>query len=87
MIRAILEILLPLLTPIVIYAVWSHFDARRKGTSMPDWEEGYWFWAVLLGAALTAASLAWLGESGNSGKETYVPPHVEGGKVVPGEFK
>jgi len=87
MIRIILEIVLPLITPIVIYAVWSHFDARRKGAKMPGWEEGHWFWAVLAGAALTAASLVWYGGGGNAGKGTYVPAHVEGGKVVPGEFK
>jgi hypothetical protein len=87
MIRVILEIVLPLITPIVIYAVWSHFDALRKGTKMPGWEEGHWFWAVIAGAALTAASLVWYGGGNNEGKGTYVPAHVEGGKVVPGEFK
>ncbi len=87
MLRLILEILLPLLTPIALYAVWSHFDARRRGTSMPGWEEGHWFWAALLGAALTAASLVWLGDSGDRGTGEYIPPHVENGKVVPGQFK
>ena len=87
MLRIVLEILLPLLTPIVIYGVWSHFDARRKGTSMPGWEEGHWFWADLLGAFLAVASFVWFGESGDHGKGAYVPPHVENGKVVPGVFK
>ncbi len=87
MIRVVLEILLPLLTPLVVYAVWSHFDAKRKGTKMPGWEEGHWFWAAILGAALTAASLVWFGGGHNDGKGTYVEPHVEDGKVVPGKFK
>jgi len=87
MIRIVLEILLPLLTPIVIYGVWSHFDAKRKGTKMPGWEEGHWFWAAVLGAALAAASLVWFGAGGDSGKGDYVEPHVEDGKVVPGKFK
>ena len=87
MLRLILEIALPLLTPIALYGVWSHFDARRRGTRMPGWEEGHWFWAALLGAALAAASLVWLGESGDRGKGEYIPPRVENGKVVPGQFK
>jgi hypothetical protein len=87
MIRAVLEILLPLLTPLVIYTVWLQLDARRTGTAMPGWEDGHWFWAALAGVALAAASLAWLGNSGNVGQGSYVPAHVEDGKVVPGEFK
>jgi hypothetical protein len=87
MIRILLEILLPLLAPVVVYAVWSHFDARRKGSKMPGWEEGHWFWAVIAGAVLTAASLVWFGAGGDSGRGDYVAPHVQDGKVVPGTFK
>ena len=88
MIRVVLEIALPLLTPIVLYAIWANYDARRKGQSMPGLEEGHWFWVILLGAALTVASLVWFGETVvERGAGEYIPPHVQDGKVVPGQFK
>lgn len=87
MVRIVLEVLLPLLTPLVVYAIWTHFDAKRKGTKMPGWEEGHWFWAAVLGAALAVASLIWFGESSDPGKGSYVEPRVQDGKVVPGQFK
>ena len=43
--------------------------------------------AVIAGAALTAASLVWFGNAHDPGKGKYVEPHVEDGKVVPGQFK
>lgn len=89
MIRIILEILLPLLTPIALYALWVHVDAKRQGKSMPSWEEGHWFWVILLGAALAVASVVYFGLQGEHERDrVYVPPYVnEQGEVVPGHFK
>ena len=89
MLRIVLEILLPLLTPIALYALWAHFDAKRKGKGMPGWEEGHWFWVILFGAALAIATVVFFGVGGDHRTGgTYVPPHVdERGVVVPGQFK
>ena len=88
MVRIVLEILLPLLTPIALYAVWAHFDAKRKGKGMPSWEEGHWFWMTLLGAVFAIATVVYFGVQGEHRAGVYVPPHVnEKGDVVPGEFK
>lgn len=85
--RIFLEILLPLLTPIALYAVWAHFDANRKGVGMPNWEEGHWFWVIVLGALLSVGTVVYFGMQGEHRTGEYVPPHTENGKVVPGEFK
>ena len=88
MTRIILEILLPLVTPIALYSVWAHFDAKRKGRGMPGWEEGHWFWVILLGAALSIATVVYVGVQGEHRSGVYVPPHAdERGNVVPGHFE
>jgi hypothetical protein len=88
MVRIVLEIILPLLTPIALYAVWAHFDAKRTGKGMPSWEEGHWFWVILLGAALAVATVVYFGMQGEHRSGIYVPPHTgENGDVVPGRFK
>jgi hypothetical protein len=87
MIRILLEILLPLITPVAIYAVWAHFDAKRQGKGMPGWEEGHWFWVTIFGGALSIATVIYFGVQSSDTGGTYVPSHVEDGKVVPGKFK
>jgi len=88
MLRIVLEILLPLLTPITLYALWAHFDAKRKGKGMPGWEEGHWFWVIVLGGVLAIATVVFVGVRGEHKGGIYVPPHVgEKGVVVPGHFE
>lgn len=87
MARILIDIIIPLLTPVALYALWAHIDARRKGRGMPNWEEGRWFWAILAGGLLAIATIIWAGGLGHDPKGEYVPAHVEDGKVVPGEFK
>jgi hypothetical protein len=88
MLRIVVEILLPLLTPITLYALWTHVDAKRTGKGMPSWEEGHWFWVILLGGALAIATVVFFGTRGEHRSGIYVPPHVgEKGVVVPGQFK
>lgn len=87
MLRVFLDIVIPLATPVALYALWAHIDARRKGKGMPNWEEGHWFWVILLGGCLSIATVVWFGSHGENAKGEYVPAHVENGQVVPGEFK
>ncbi len=85
--RIFLHIFLPLITPLVLYSIWAKIDANRKGQGLPDWEEGHWFWVLIIGFALTAASLIFLTTLGDDIGGLYQSPRIEDGQVVPGHFK
>ena len=81
--RFFITYLLPLLLPLAIYlmVVWA-----TRGQS-PGWlDETPWLVLIAAGVALTALSLlGWSLLSGAPPNEVYVPPHLEGGEVVPGQ--
>jgi hypothetical protein len=77
--RAIITIVVPLLLPTILYVGWR--VAIRRGLNLPS----TWMWLALSGLAL--ASLALVAVSVDFGEPrngVYVPPHLEGGEVVPG---
>jgi len=82
MIRVALTILLPLLAPTALYFLWLLAFGRKSapGASRP------WVWLVLGGVAAAALVLFTVGidAGGNAGGQ-YVPPHVQGGAIVPGQ--
>jgi Family of unknown function (DUF6111) len=82
MARVLLQYLLPLLLPFLVYFAYV---ALTRGAT-PDWLEGV-PWPHLAGAGvlLMAISLiAWNLTTGAPPEEVYVPPHFEDGRVVPG---
>lgn len=87
MIRPVLTEVLLFAAPFVAYALF--LVATRAGVLHPD----SWNWRVL--AALTAVAillsvggLATLRQRNvHPEGSSYVPPHLENGKVVPGQFK
>jgi hypothetical protein len=82
MLRILLQYLLPLLLPFLVYIVWV---ALTRGRS-PGWLRGApWPHLAGAGVALMAASLlAWNLLSGAPPEAVYIPPHVEDGEIVPG---
>lgn len=92
MIRKILTIVVPLLAPTIVYVMYLYFIAKNRaaeqeGRRLPEWRR--WPWQILIpcGAVLTAISVALLGLPGDAVVPgTYVPPHMENGKIVPGGF-
>lgn len=90
MIRVLLTILLPLAFPSLVYFLWFARERRRAeaaGTpdAMPRLGDVPWF--VLASAGVAIAAVVMFATSIYSGDEpgrVYVPPHVEGGRVVPG---
>ena len=89
--RIFFTVLLPLVAPIMIYAVWSYWEAQRKAAPgaarLPSWEEGNWFWAIVVGVVLAIASLGFLATEGSSTGKEYRAPYMKDGKIVPGQHK
>lgn len=90
--RALLQILLPLLLPTIVYVLWVFlFRSRRRPEEEEEefrWiKEGPWFWLILGGVLLMGIGLgvtAWSTGADPHGK--YVAPRLEDGRVVPGRF-
>ena len=83
--RIILQVVLPLATPIIIYSIWSYWEAKRQGKGMPSWEEGHWFWAALIGVCFASATLVYVATDGASTNKQYISPRLENGKIIPGK--
>jgi hypothetical protein len=87
MIRGILIDIALFLTPFVLYAAFLF--ATRAGVLHPE----SWPLRVLISLTLTAlvllfASSIYLAQrSGAPAGSDYVPPHMENGKLVPGQIK
>ena len=84
MLRVLLQYLLPLLLPFLANAAYVALAQGR----LPDWltlSDRQWLMLGGAGVALMAISLvSWTLLSGSPPEETYVPPHLEDGRIVPG---
>jgi hypothetical protein len=94
--RVLLQYLLPLLLPTLLYLLWWGTIGRRKATASgggaTTLSEGPWFWLILGGCFLLAGSLVYtalvVGVPIDAGsEERYVPPQLKDGRVVPGHFE
>lgn len=86
MIRFLLQYLLPLLLPTLLWFGWMWLT--QKGKEPRALREGPWVWLigsgiVLMGAALVATAFMTGSEPGGK----YVPPYMEDGKIVPGRVE
>jgi hypothetical protein len=88
MIRILLEFLLPLVLPTLVYAGWMALEKRRAERLGKG--EAPWVWLSLAGvvlAALLLFGLALMRDTGNA-KGQYVPPRMEkDGRIVPGHVE
>ena len=83
--RIFLQIILPLITPIVLYSIWSYWEAKRQGKGIPSWEEGNWFWAIIVGVFLTVVTLIYFATTGADIDTKYRSPRLENGRIIPGQ--
>lgn len=68
--------LLLFLAPFALYAAWRLAAARAQPGII---------WGVIVAIAVLAAGTVWLGLSRRLERgETYVPAHLEDGRIVPG---
>ena len=92
MLRVLLEYIVPIVLPSLLYLAWLAYENRRiaqggEGVSR-RWQEGPWAWLFAGGVALAVAAtliLSWWRGYGIEGR--YVPPRVEDGRIVPGHVE
>ena len=90
MIRKLLTVALPFLTPFIVYLIYWWAVRRRQlseaqGRKVSPWEDFPWAWTVTAGSALTALVLIAMATiPGDAPTEEYRTPRFEDGKIVPG---
>lgn len=82
--RFILTIVLPLLLPTALYLLWATSAGRAELAGAAAWRSLPWAWLIVAGVALAVAVLFTLVETSGRRDGTYVPPHLVGGRIVPG---
>lgn len=91
MIRVFFIYVLPLIAPTVVYLLWRLWHLKRgagEGTMATAARRAPWPKLIVAGVALLIATLAVAALSGGEpAHETYVPPHMENGRVVPGQAR
>ena len=81
MLRILLQYLLPLLLPFLVYMVYV---AVARGRTPGGLSEAPWPHLAIAGVVLMAASLvAWGLMSGAPTDRVYIPPRFEDGRVIP----
>ena len=89
--RVLLQYVLPLLLPTIVWLVWwmtlGYRRSMAEGVAMRI-EHGPWFWLILGGIALLGLSLIYTAATrGFDPRGTYVPPRWENGHIVPGRIE
>jgi Family of unknown function (DUF6111) len=92
MARILLQYVLPVLLPSLVYLAWLFYENRRIARGgdgkLRRWEEGPWAWLFAGGVVLTVLGVLVTVALGTRGHEgTYVPPRVEDGRVIPGHLE
>jgi hypothetical protein len=92
MLRVLLQYVIPIALPSVLYLAWLVYENRRVargGTGvLRKWQEGPWVWLFAIGVVLAvsvAIALSLVGGYGTEGR--YVPPRLENGRIVPGHVE
>ncbi|HXQ53155.1 MAG TPA: DUF6111 family protein [Stellaceae bacterium] len=83
MTRAFLTIVVPLLLPTALYALWVLSIGRTEPAA--EWRTLPWVWLAGAGAALAAIVFVAVVQIQGTREGSYIPPHLENGKVVPGQ--
>lgn len=73
------------LVPFVLFALFL-LATKRKVLARDAWL-GPAPWLMLVGLVMIATSLLYAGISAKRNLGDYVPPYMDNGRVVPGQFK
>jgi len=89
--RIVFTYVVPFLLPAAVYAAWVWYRmgyVARHGGEAPKLEQGPWPLLLFIGAVLAFLVLATTAMmTGGSPDDTYVPPHLENGKLIPGHLE
>jgi hypothetical protein len=82
----------PVLLPLLLYLLW-HWAAvrraRKNGSPIPRFRDGPIFTLLMASLGMAALCFLALGFSAaeNHNKGSYIPPHIEDGKVIEGQVR
>ncbi len=87
--RFLLFSLWPAFIPILIYVAWlahRRRKAKKAGIELESITKGTLFWTIIASILIAIGCFLYYGLSSqeNAGVR-YIPPHVENGKLIPGE--
>jgi Family of unknown function (DUF6111) len=82
MARAFLTIIVPLLLPTALYALWLASVGRTDPAV--EWRALPWIWLAGAGAVLTLIVFVTVVQTGGTREGSYIPPHLQNGTIVPG---
>ena len=86
MIRMLLQYLLPILLPTIVYFLWIRLRPQPQTEDDPDYKHP-WFWLAAGGVGLMLVTLAVFASiDGAPAGSSYTPPRVVDGKVIDGTF-
>ncbi len=87
MIRIVIENLLLLLLPTVLYIAYVYLTAGKKGTKQNLLDDAPLIWLFLAGVVLAVSVLLFFGTiSGGKPGQAYRPPEFRDGTIVPGHL-
>ena len=87
MIRIVIENLLLLLLPTLLYVAYIYLTAGKKGTKKMVLDDAPLIWLFLAGVGLAVSVLLIFGTfSGGKPGQSYHPPEFRDGTVVPGQL-
>lgn len=84
--RILIEIW-PAVIPLLLYSAWwmhAHRRARKRGDARVAYCGGAFKWSMLAGIGIAALLLILSAVTAPRMQGEYVPPHMEGGRVVKG---
>lgn len=84
--RIILELILPLIFPTVVYVLWVKYKLKQDPNADIRVEKP-WFWLISSGCVLMVIVMLTLGlTQGEDPTGKYEPPVFKDGKIVPGHM-
>lgn len=84
MLRTLIEEFLLFVLPFCLFA--GYLVVRRRNPFDVEHWSGHLFWLSVVGLLLGIASFVYAGLVAPRHSGAFVPPHVENGRLVPGQF-